>query len=232
MSLHIDAPRSRAQEVADRLGEVIARMDPGDRLGTKDELRIRAGVAVATMNEAIRLLQARKAITLRTGPNGGVFVATPDPLVRISDALAAVQGRPETVMDAVALRAALDPLTVIEASRHRSASDLRRLRALVDRMSAALDDDLQFARANWAFHEAVIAIGKNEILKNVALGLIEIISANVVDIVPGSKTDEQKRERVRVHAALIEAIESGDPDQCNRASIAHSIDAGGVHRAG
>ena len=200
-------------------------MQPGDRLGTKEELRLQVGVAAATINEAIRLLQARRSITLRTGPNGGVFVATPDPLVRISDALIAVQGRPERVVDAVALRAVLDPLTVVEASRFRTAKDVRELRAHVQRMREAIDDDLLFARTNWALHERIAVIGKNEILKNIALGLLEIISTHTVDVVPGSKSMAQKAERIRVHEALVDAIESGDAQQCHDASVAHSIEA-------
>src|SRR3954469_6790799 len=49
---------------------------PGERLGTKDDLRQRFGVAVATVNEAVRLLEMRGLIEARPGPGGGVFVAT------------------------------------------------------------------------------------------------------------------------------------------------------------
>ncbi|WP_167140255.1 FCD domain-containing protein [Diaminobutyricimonas sp. TR449] len=225
MSFDLHVRPSRAQDVADRLLSTIEKMQPGDRLGTKDELRLQAGVAAGTMNEAIRLLQSRHVISLRTGPRGGVFVASPDPLVRISDALIAVRAKPETVMDAVALRAVVDPLTVVEASRYRTAKDIRALRAQVQRMRDAIDDDLLFVRSNWAFHELVIGIGRNEILKNVALGLLEIISSNTVNVVPGSKRMPQKQERVRVHEAIVDAIESGDEEACRRASIEHSLEA-------
>jgi DNA-binding FadR family transcriptional regulator len=224
MSFDLDVRRSRAQDVADRLLVTIEKMQPGDRLGTKDELRIQAGVAAGTMNEAIRLLQSRHVISLRTGPRGGVFVASPDPLVRISDALISVRGKPETVMDAVALRVVLDPLSVVEAGRYRTAKDVRALRAQVQRMRDVMDDDLLFARSNWALHEMIIGIGKNEILKNVALGLLEIISSNTVNVVPGSKPITQKQERVRVHEALVDAIEAGDEEACRQASLEHSLE--------
>ena len=48
---------------------------PGDRIATKDELRERFGVAVATINEAVRLLETRGVIEARPGPGGGIFVA-------------------------------------------------------------------------------------------------------------------------------------------------------------
>src|SRR3954468_545447 len=47
---------------------------PGERLGTKDDLRQRFGVAVATINEAVRLLERRGLVEARPGPGGGLFV--------------------------------------------------------------------------------------------------------------------------------------------------------------
>src|SRR3954453_13018526 len=54
-----------------------AGLAPGERLGTKDDLRQRFGVAVATVNEAVRLLEMRGLIVPPPGPGGGVFGATP-----------------------------------------------------------------------------------------------------------------------------------------------------------
>ncbi len=52
---------SRAQLVARELErEILDQRDPGDRLGTKEDLRKRFGVAVATVNEAVRLLEAHQ----------------------------------------------------------------------------------------------------------------------------------------------------------------------------
>src|ERR1700729_3492092 len=69
---------SRAELVARELErEIIDDREPGERLGTKDDLRKRFGVAVATVNEAVRLLETRGMIEARPGPGGGVFVARP-----------------------------------------------------------------------------------------------------------------------------------------------------------
>src|ERR1700744_4258006 len=67
---------SRAELVARELEREIAdEREPGERLGTKEDLRKRFGVAVATVNEAVRLLEMRGMIQARPGPGGGVFVA-------------------------------------------------------------------------------------------------------------------------------------------------------------
>src|SRR5579863_6333424 len=68
---------SRAASVARQLEAWIRAEDrsPGDRIATKEELRERFGVAVATINEAVRLLEGRGVIEARPGPGGGIFVA-------------------------------------------------------------------------------------------------------------------------------------------------------------
>src|SRR3954447_19652850 len=73
----LEARVSRAEAIARELENEIAggTLDPGQRLGTKQDLRRRFGVAVATINEAVRLLEIRGLIHARPGPGGGVFVA-------------------------------------------------------------------------------------------------------------------------------------------------------------
>ncbi len=68
---------SRAAHVAQELEASLEadRRRPGERIATKDELRERFGVALATINEAVRLLETRGVIEARPGPGGGIFVA-------------------------------------------------------------------------------------------------------------------------------------------------------------
>src|ERR1700676_4833575 len=68
---------SRAAHVARELEASLEadRRRPGERIATKDELRERFGVALATINEAVRLLETRGVIEARPGPGGGIFVA-------------------------------------------------------------------------------------------------------------------------------------------------------------
>ena len=70
---------SRAEALAREIEEEISAgvVTTGDRLGTKDDLRRRFGVAAATVNEAVKLLETRGLAGARPGPGGGVFVASP-----------------------------------------------------------------------------------------------------------------------------------------------------------
>ena len=69
---------SRAEALAREIEEEVSAgvLNTGDRLGTKDDLRQRFNVAVATVNEAVRLLDNRGLVEARPGPGGGVFVTS------------------------------------------------------------------------------------------------------------------------------------------------------------
>ena len=223
MSLLVDVPRSLAAEVAQRIQERCAHLPANTRLGTKRDLQTETGVAAATLNEALRMLQSQGIVALRTGPNGGVFTTEPDPLVSIGQALMKVRGS-SRVADVLPLRDALDPLTVLEASKHRTAADLVMLKDKMARVREAITGDMEFAVAVWDFHRGICSIGHNQILKSVSLGLLEIIIQNTDAVV--AKTMEQKQQRVALHQALLEAIESQDPDECARASHVHHVEGG------
>ncbi len=124
------------------LGEAIAReleqeitggeLQPGQRLGTKEDLRVRFGVALATINEAIRLLEMRGMLTARPGPGGGVFVSHASTRARMNHFVMGYKWNEAAVADHHAVRNALEPLVCREAALHRSAADIRELRAIVD----------------------------------------------------------------------------------------------------
>lgn len=223
MSLFVEAPRSLSAEVAQKIASRCMEVPPNTPLGTKRELQVECGVSAATLNEALRMLQSQGLVTLKTGPNGGVFTAQQDPLVRIGQAMVRVRDDAR-VAEVLPLRDALDPLTVLEASKHRTAADVRKLKALMAHMEDVIDEDMAFANAVWDFHRAICNIGHNEILKSVSLGLLEIIVQNTDAVVV--KTMEQKRQRVTLHQALCDAIESQDLERVAQASHAHHVEGG------
>src|SRR3954468_23518085 len=123
----------RAEAVArDLEAEILGgRLAPGDRLRTKDDLRHRFGVAVATVNEAVRLLETRGLIEARPGPGGGVFVAASSVRAALRRGGVAAAWGAAGIEHGLAVRIGLEALFCREAPRHRTAADVRELRALV-----------------------------------------------------------------------------------------------------
>src|SRR5215216_2862504 len=119
------------------LGDGLA---PGERLGTKDDLRQRFGVAVATVNEAVRLLETRGLIEARPGPGGGVFVARSSVRVALKrDGLDGSWGG-ASFADCQAVRTGLEPLVCQEAARHHTDEDIRALEKILDAMERHADE--------------------------------------------------------------------------------------------
>jgi DNA-binding FadR family transcriptional regulator len=218
----LPAPRSRAEEVVVYVEGAIEQrgLHPGDHIGTRGDLRGETGVARATVNEAIRLLQERRRIVLRPGPGGGLFVAPADPVVRLGRTLLTVLGEPLAVVGAIEVREQLEPLVAAHAAKHRTAKDGRELKALITAMQRNLDDVTQFVSLNWALHARIGAISPNSVLRSTYIGLHEFV--NEVSVVKPQPRDKLYMEqRLRVHSDLVDAILAGDVAAAQQAAEAH-----------
>lgn len=215
--------KSKSEQVVERLGAEMhsAQLRAGDRLGTKETLRARFQVAPATINEALRLLKADGLVDVRTGPGGGVFVSSPPPLVRLGKKMLAITTDPAAVADAIRIRHALEPLVVEEATRHATKRDIEDLDAIVDRMEAAICDDLEFLRVNLDLHRRIAAIGRGALLTELYNGLLEFIDRNTSSVLPDDDYASIAGLRVGIHRDLVRAIGSGDPTRAAAAEADH-----------
>jgi DNA-binding FadR family transcriptional regulator len=218
----LPASRSRAEDVVAYVEDSIEHrgLKPGDHLGTRADLRAATGVAKATINEAIRLLQERRRIVLRPGPGGGVFVAAIDPVVQLGRTLLTVQGEPLAVAGAIEVREQLEPLVATHAAVHRTDKDCRELEALIAEMEKSLDDVTKFVHLTWNLHIRIAAISPNAVLRGTYGGLYEFV--NQVSLVNSQPRDTvYLAQRLKVHSELVAAIVAGDVDTAQRAAVTH-----------
>lgn len=218
-----DSRVSRAEALARRLeAQILAgAMRPGDRLGTKDDLKERFGVAVATVNEAIRLLQARGLVHVRPGPRGGVFASEPSPFVRLGHQVLALKHEAVRAADCLQVRDALDPVVTVEAARHRSAADAADLRERMERMQAAAGDPTAFLRANWDLHRRIAEITPNSILRNLYTSLLEATESELTAVIPDGDFAGRVDELLALHREVVAAIVAGDEELARRAADRH-----------
>jgi len=215
---------SRAETVANGIESRITAQGllPGHRLGTKDVLRREFDVAVATFNEAVRLLNARGTIEVRPGVKGGLFVASPTPLVRLGRKMLELSGESVSVADCLVVRDTLDPLVILEATRHRTAADVRELRKIVRQMSApdvAMD---QYLHVNWSLHRRMVEITPNQVLRHTYLSLLDFVQSRLQGVT-ATQPALVLADGPEVHSELVEAIASGDVGRAERAGHTHSL---------
>jgi len=195
------------------------RLVAGDRLGTKTELRKEFGVAIATVNEALRVLETQGLVEARPGPGGGVFVAAMSSRSRLSELVSGFDLSDTPFYDSLAIRNTLEPLVCREASRYCQPRDAKALRRIVDEMSRAADDRAELLRCNLELHSRLANICANVLLKGLYLTLLGYVQDGIV----GADSDEpfDGPDDIDIHRELVEAIIAGDEARLEKAIDRH-----------
>lgn len=213
----LQARISRAEAVARELERVIdENYERGSRLGTKLELRDRFRVAAATLNEAIRLLEARGLVETRPGPGGGVFVGGTATRLAFSHLVLAFSPGVPAYTEWLELRDTLEPAICAQAAGHHRAADIRMLRRILTRMTG--DEPPSCFAANWGLHREIARLCRNVPLRSIYLSSLELLEASVDHAEIG---EFDFAGFVRVHTDLVDAIESGDLKHVARAVARH-----------
>lgn len=213
---------TRGQALARHLESKIATLGlvPGDRLGTRTELRQSYSVGVATVNEALRLMTSRGIVEARPGPGGGVFVANREgeSEARLGHALLGLEATEATLNDCVECRMTIEPAIYRHAAECLGPEDIEALEVLVATMASSLDDQDAFLEANWAFHRRVAAVCDNRLLRATYLALIDILEAGLEEFAFGS----HGLDDAEVHSELTAAMANGDAQRLARAVKLHA----------
>ena len=213
---------SRAEELSRRLEQEIVDngLPAGERLGTKEDIRNRFGYAVATVNEALRLLETRGLIEARPGPGGGMFVAAPSSRVRLNHLVLGFKVDDAPFEDCLEVRNALEPLVCREAAAHCRPADAKALRAIIARMRKQTAKPAAFLRLNWDLHRRMAKMGTNAPLKTLYLTLLDFVDDGLADVNPDEFFNAEKN--LAVHEELVEAVIKGDPKRLQKAIERHT----------
>ncbi|WP_084157320.1 FadR/GntR family transcriptional regulator [Haematomicrobium sanguinis] len=217
---------SRASSAVDRVIALAAGAEVGERLGTKSELQELCGVSAGTFNEALRVLQERRIVSLRPGPGGGIFVSERTPMAQLGNSLLALDTQTTTVEEASRIRDALDPLLIADAVKHSSGADIADLRTILEDMRVACKkgDRLEFVRANWHLHARIADISPNTLLRCIYVNLLAAMQSHLVDVLPcqDGGLDEYIRARLDLHVRLVDAIDRRDDTAAQALAVEHA----------
>jgi len=191
---------------------------PGERLGTKEELRQRFRVAVATVNEAVRLLETRGLIEARPGPGGGVFVARSSVRVALNRQGLAGSWGGARYSDCMTVRNAIEPLVCRDAAAHHTDEDIRALEKILDAMERRTDDPHAYMELNWALHRRIAKLCRNAPAHSIYLTMLDFLEDAL------NRGDPQPFDGVadvEIHRELVAAIDEGPGERLEAAIAAH-----------
>lgn len=205
-------PRIRlADTLVTAIIERIARgeMEAGSRIGSELEIMQQYGLSRSIVREALRMLERDGLVSVRSGPNGGVFARNPGmlPLSRSLDLFSTFHDiGPEKLVEA---RLELEVLTArLAASRRQEThlEELERLNAEWKRLLQAEDIEAA-AGANVEFHLALARAADNPFLEAFIRALKHLMYETALENPYGSRG---LGYAMSSHEGIIEALRQKD----------------------
>lgn len=206
-----------ANELRERI--LNGELADGTALPPERELVAQTRMSRATVREALRTLQVQGLVRIKAGRAGGTFVQRPGRESVATSASMLIRGQQFRLEALLETREAIEPFCARLAARNRTDADLDRL----DDANAALADEsgtlARFLQANVDWHVGVAAASHNELLA----GLMTALSRAIYTSTENDRFVDGKvrRETVRAHRSITDAIRAQDPDAAVRRMERH-----------
>ena len=143
----------------------------------------------------------------------------------------AVTSDSTSLRDILATREALELPLLLDASRHVTQDVLNDLRTHVLTMSRLIDEPEEFFRADWDLHRRIAACCQNDILRTLYLSLLDAIASHLMRVMPTHNLRPYLCERLAIHARIVDAVASGEPELVSAAAAAHDYTASQLYEA-
>lgn len=199
----------------------------GTALPPEREMIESFGIGRNTLREALRILESRGVITIRSGPGGGPVVRRPRPS-DLGEALTLIlQFESATFREVMDARAWLEPIVTRSAARSIGKPAIAELRAVNTSMAEAPEDLESFSRQNRRFHSVIAENCGNVVLRTFAETLIAVGDGRSVGI---TYSAAQVTAIVAAHERIIAALEAKDPEAAEDAMREHLGEASAYWR--
>jgi GntR family transcriptional regulator, transcriptional repressor for pyruvate dehydrogenase complex len=220
-------PRARtdaSEQIALEIRRYLERRDlqPGDRIGTEQELASEFGVSRPTLREGLRLLASSHLIRVGRGRSGGIFVArTPNEGMsrNVSESIATM-----LAAESVSMSELLDARLFLEvplagmAARNATADTAERLQQAIDAAGGHTPGTEPFNEADGTFHRILAEAAGNPLLRAFTDWILEVLQPNLIRYISGHVDGP---EILRQHQDIQRAVKRRQPAAAERAMRAH-----------
>src|SRR5579875_551124 len=204
-------PDKRAAQIARSIeADIVRRGWPiGESLGSEQALRQRYRVSRSVLREAVRLVEHHRVAHMRRGPNGGLFVAEPDPAAATRAVVIYLEYLGITIDHLLTARLLLEPLAAALAAERIDEAGIDRLRGVLMAEKQRIRGSVM---ARDEFHVALAEQSKNPVLRL----FIDILMRLTVRFAQDSRPDTARDTVEAVnrthddHSAIVAAATAGD----------------------
>lgn len=213
------------QDVIDQIEEAIlhGKLSEGDRLPPERELTELFGTSRGTVREALRVLEEKGLITVKTGVSGGAIVSIVPPR-KVTESLArVVRSQQVSMRDIADFREGVEGIVAYKAAERAGKTDLAHLTGLLKVMKQCVKAGVpcwnEFIELDNDFHRYLGTIAGNLLYELVLDSVHENISRYYDRLLePRKKTME---ENYRDLQNIYHAVAESDPDKARLKIMDH-----------
>jgi DNA-binding FadR family transcriptional regulator len=218
-------PTQIVQDVVAQIEEAIltGRIQTGQTLPSERELKETFHISRGTLREALRVLEQKGLIEIRLGVGGGAVVRDMD-AGRVTESLGLlIRSRKVSLLHLAEFRQAVEGSIAAQAAERRSASDIRKLKDLIDVARACLANGRrgrdEFLGVDKQIHMTIAATTRNPIYQSVLTSIHDNIHRYYDRFL--SMDDREIFENFRDLCELIDAIDRGSAEEARRLAREH-----------
>ncbi len=226
MTYSVPLKRSLCDQVAGDLGHAIVSggLQPGDLLPNEGTLLARYKVSRPVLREALQVLSAKGLVDSRQ--RRGTIVRPRREWSQFDSTLLEWHGdleSSEAIMEQLMeVRRIVEPQAAALATRRAAASDLARIKAAFAGMETAGDSVDAFIAADLEFHTAILEASGNRFLLPIVHAIRTTLAASLRTT--NDRPEENRRVSLPLHAAILEAMQAGQPERAAQAMEQHLDD--------
>jgi GntR family transcriptional repressor for pyruvate dehydrogenase complex len=211
----------RTETAIARIRDLIAAgsLVPGSRLPPEHELAAQLGLSRNTVREAVRALVTTRVLDVRRGD--GTYVTSLTPELLLEGVGAAVElMRDDDALEVLEVRRYLEPAATALAASRIDEQGLAALRAALQRMREAGDDE-QFVAHDTEFHAVVAAASGNGTLGSLLAGLSSRTLR--VRVLRAMTAADALRRTLDQHEGIYAALAGHDPNLAQAMAVQHVL---------
>jgi len=217
-------PTKVFQEVVAQIEEAIlaGRLETGQTLPSERDLKEMFQISRGTLREALRVLEQKGLIEIRLGVGGGSVVRAMD-AGGVSESLGLlIRSQKVSLSHLAEFREGVEGSIAAQAAERRSASDIRKLRALLTQPRSCVRAGRrrdEFLEADKQIHMTIAATTQNPIYQSVLTSIHDNIHRYYDRFL--SMEDLELQENFSDLCNLVDAIEKGAADDARRLARDH-----------